>query len=115
MKAVNQVCFILFVPGSRDGITGYSPKITYTKDEDKDGGIAHDKALAEDYDMKLSEEVRRIRTAGAVARKKVAGWQSSTLKSTLQDEQMYEVILKLPEDHPAYVAMMQGVRRAIYG
>ena len=110
MKSHSQIWFVLFVPGCRDGITGHSSKIPDTEDSYEDAGIARDKALAEDYDAKLCKEVRRIGTAGVVTSKKVAGWQSSTLKGTLQFAQLTEAIMELPMDHPAYVNMIQGFR-----
>ncbi|EDR02030.1 uncharacterized protein LACBIDRAFT_332807 [Laccaria bicolor S238N-H82] len=57
MKFLDQIGFVLFVPGYRDGIIGYSPDIPYTDDWNEDAGIARDKALAEDYDAKLCKEV----------------------------------------------------------
>ena len=108
MKYLSQIWFVLFVPGSRRGITGYSQEIPDTEDSYEDAGIARDKALAEDYDAKLCEEVSRFGTAGIFAFKKVAGWQGSTLKSSLQFAQMAEAIMELPDDHPAYVGMMRG-------
>ena len=93
MKYLYEIWFILFVPGCRDGIVGYSPEIPGTDDlyeeEDsceeeysyKEEGIAREKALAEDYDAKLCEEVSRMGTAGVgEAWQKVAGWEVSTLK-----------------------------------
>ncbi|KIJ94513.1 hypothetical protein K443DRAFT_110298 [Laccaria amethystina LaAM-08-1] len=118
MKYLSQIWFVLFVPGSRRGITGYSPDLPdrYAEDldedaeedlYDEDAEIALQKALAEDFDVKLCEEVSQG-GAGVLAFKKVAGWQSSTLKSSLQFAQMAEVIMELPTDHPAYVGMMQN-------
>ncbi|KIK06042.1 hypothetical protein K443DRAFT_674606 [Laccaria amethystina LaAM-08-1] len=112
MKYLEQIWFILFVPGSRDGISGYSPDIPYSDDWFEDTGIARDKALAEDYDAKLCKEVSRIGTLGVVAGKKVAGWVASTLESDLELAQMAEAIMGLPANHPARVQMIQGVFRS---
>ena len=106
MKYVHEVWFVLFVPGSRDAITGYSPKIPHAEDSYEDTGIARDKALAEDYDVKLCEEASRIGTLGAVASNEVAGWESSTLKRNLELAQMMKAFMGL--SHPARVGMMQG-------
>ena len=96
MKYLNQTWFVLFVPGSRDGITGYSPEMPYTDDWYEDEGIARDKALAEDYDAKLCEEVSRMGALGAVASNKVAGWKASTLESDMEFAQMANEIMQLP-------------------
>ena len=96
MKYLNQIWFVLFVPGSRDGITGYSPEMPYTDDWYEDEGIARDKALAEDYDAKLCEEVSRMGALGAVASNKVAGWKASTLESDMEFAQMANEIMQLP-------------------
>jgi hypothetical protein len=112
MKYLEQIWFILFVPGSRDGISGYSPDIPYSDDWFEDTGIARDKALAEDYDAKLCKEVSRIGTLGVVAGKKVAGWKANTLESDMEFAQMAEAIMGLPTNHPARVQMIQGVFRS---
>ncbi|EDR09644.1 uncharacterized protein LACBIDRAFT_326145 [Laccaria bicolor S238N-H82] len=93
MKYLQEVWFVLFVPESRDAITGFSPNIPHAEDSHEDAGIAHDKALAEDYDAKLCEEVRRIGTFGAVTSKRLAGWESSTLKRNLELAQMMKTFM----------------------
>ena len=110
MKYLSQVWFVLFTPGSRDAITGCSPKIPHAEDSFEATGIAREKALAEDYDAKLCEEVSRLGTLGAVVRNKVAGWEASTLKSNIESAQMIEAIMGLPKNHPAHVAMVQNFR-----
>jgi len=111
MKYLDQVWFVLFVPGKRDGILGFSPKIPYFEldDEyDEEGQIARDKKVAEDYEPKFCEEVSRWGTLGALSRKKMAGWDSMTVKSSLETAQMYEAVMTLPSDHPAHRAMIDG-------
>ena len=110
MKYVYQVWFVLFTPGSRHAITGWSPKIPHAEDSFEATRIARDKALAEDYDAKLREEVSRLGTLGAVVHNKVAGWEASTLKSNIESAQMIEAIMGLPKNHPAHVAMVQNFR-----
>jgi hypothetical protein len=89
---------------------GFTPKIPYPDDEyDEYEQIARDtdKKVAEDYEPKLCEEIRRWGTLGAVSRKKVAGWES--MKSNLETAEMYKAIMTLPSDHPAHRAMMDGL------
>ena len=50
------------MPGQRDGIISWSPDVPY--DEDEELEVAYDKALAEEFDPKLTEEVRRWGTHG---------------------------------------------------
>ena len=111
MKYLEQIWFILFVPGKRDGILGFSPKIPYSYSDgeyDEEAQIAREKQVAEDYEPRLCEEISRWGTLGAVSRKKVAGWDSLTVKSSLETAQMYEAVMTLPRDHPAHRAMMDG-------
>jgi len=109
MKYVDQVWFVLFVPGKRDGILGFSPKIPYFIVDDvcdEEGQIARDTKVAEDYEPKFCEEISRWGTLGAVSRKKVAGWDSFTVKSSLETAQMYDAVMTLPSDHPAHRVIM---------
>jgi len=107
MKYLSQVWFVIFVPGQRDGMVGYSPELQYLEEEGED--IARDKQVAEDFDPELCEEVRRWGTLGAEAMKKVAGWEGSTLRSSLETAQMAEAIMALPMDHPAHRAMIENL------
>lgn len=95
MKYLYQVWFVLFTPGSRHAITGCSPKIPHAEDSFEPTGIAREKALAENYDAKLCEEVGRMGTLGAVGQNRVAGWEASTLKSTKESAQMLKAIMGL--------------------
>jgi hypothetical protein len=108
MRYLSQIWFLLFMPGYRGGIIGYSPEISDTEDSYEDTGLRVTKHWSENYNVKLCEEVRRVGTAGAAAFKKVAGWEGSTLKSDMQLAQMSEAIMGLPTNHPAHVAMVQG-------
>jgi len=99
------------VPGKRDGILSFSPKIPYFELDDeynKEGQITWDKGVVEDYEPKFCEEINRWGTLGAVSRKKVAGWDSLTVKSSLETAQMYKAVMSLPRDHPAHRAMING-------
>ena len=113
MKYVDQIWFVLLVPGERDGIIGFSPKIPYLDDQNKQ--IARDKNMAEDYETNFLQEVSRWGTLGAVSRKKVAGWDSMTLKSNLQTAQMYDAIMTLPSDHPAHMALVDDFMSSLRG
>ena len=110
MKYLEQIWFVLFMPGERDGILGFSPnRIPYLDDEDdEEAQIALDKKVAEDYEPRFCEEVSRWGTLGAVTRKKVAGWESMTVKSSLETAQMYDAIMTLPSNHPAHRALVDG-------
>jgi hypothetical protein len=111
MKYISEVWFVLFVPGQRDGMLGYSSKLPYLEEEDEEA--ARDKKVAEDFDPGLCEEVRRWGTVGAEAMQKVAGWEGFTIRSSLEIAQMADETRKLPIDHPAHIAMMQSVFRAL--
>ncbi|KIK06034.1 hypothetical protein K443DRAFT_307464 [Laccaria amethystina LaAM-08-1] len=107
MKYIYQVWVVLFTPGSRHAVTCYSPRIPPTEDAFEEAGIARDRAVAEEYDAKLCEEVSRLGTLEVVARQKLAGWEGSTLKGNMEYAQLTNAIMGLPHSHPAYVAMAQ--------
>ena len=80
------------MPGKRDGILGFSPKIPYFIVDDvydEEGQIARDKKVVEDYEPKFCEEISRWGTLGALSRKKVAGWHGMSMKSSMETAQMY--------------------------
>ena len=113
MKYLDQVWFVLFVPGKRDGILGVSPKIPHAYSEpegdyDEDEQIARDKKVVEDYEPKLCNEISRWGTIGAISNKKIAGWESVTMQNTLEEAQMYNAVMTLPRGHPARRDMMEG-------
>jgi len=105
MKWHRQVWFVLFTPGQRDGIIGHSPNAHVTM---SDEGVARDKALAEDFDSRLCEDLRRWGLLSVVWNK-VAGWEGIMLKSILKEGQMFEAAMELPTGHPAREAMIQKV------
>ncbi|KAJ3513476.1 hypothetical protein NLJ89_g2925 [Agrocybe chaxingu] len=114
MKYLCYVWFILFLPGQRDGITGWSAKLHVAASEEEDEPeAANDKAVAEEYDPRLCEEVERRGTITARFMKKVAGWDASTLKGSLHEAQLLEATMELPDDHPAYRAMVQNVMSSL--
>ena len=111
MRYLDQVWFVLFVPGKRDAILGFSPNIPYSDGDgeyDEYEEIARDKQMVEEYEPKLCEEISRWGTLGVVSRKQVAGWESVAMKSSLETAQMYEAVMTLPRDHPAHRAMIDG-------
>jgi hypothetical protein len=113
MKYLSQVWFVLFMPGQRDGIIGWSPDVpqgTTSDDEDEELEVAHDKVLAEEFDPRLSEEVRRWGTHGVLILNAVTGWESSTLKDTLERTQLSRAILwGLPSGHPVHKALVKDI------
>ncbi|KAJ3500862.1 hypothetical protein NLJ89_g9602 [Agrocybe chaxingu] len=138
MKYLSCVWFVMFLPGERDGITGCSPKVPEVsweeeedkeeekdkedkedKDEDEEDEeenkkqVARDKAVAEEFDPRLCEEIERWGTLRAQVNKRVADWEGFTLKSSLQDAQMSEAIMGLPRDHPAFRSMMTNAMSSL--
>jgi hypothetical protein len=127
MKYLGKVWFVLFMPGKRDGIRGYSAKVEEDEEEDYDEGneeedydkgwekvAAKDRALAEAFDPKLCDEVSRFgEIMMLLAKGKIAGWTGSTLKSDLEQAQLVKAIMTLPRDHPAYVGLAQSFFKSI--
>ncbi|EDR01393.1 uncharacterized protein LACBIDRAFT_333302 [Laccaria bicolor S238N-H82] len=96
MKYLSEIWFVLFVPGCRDGITGYSPEIPDIEDLDEDEdsyeeqeaeGIAREKALAEDYDAKLLAKLltKTLKYLNLTAqwRKCAAPWKAESVEDEL--------------------------------
>lgn len=114
MKQLEAVWFILFFPGKRDGITGYSPNIeddTGMNDEEEQ---RKETELAQQFDDKLTQETRRVATLHLVnITKKLCGWDASMLQSNLQSAQLMEAIQTLPPDHPAYRTMVEEVMSSV--
>ncbi|EDR13858.1 uncharacterized protein LACBIDRAFT_321476 [Laccaria bicolor S238N-H82] len=97
MKYLSEVWFVLFVSGCRDGITGYSPEIPDIEDLDEDEdaygeqeaeGIAREKVLAEDYDVKLCEEKIEFLSGPVLTRERIRA-----TKRDLKD--IYETVANL--------------------
>jgi hypothetical protein len=100
MKYTAQVWFLLFTPGKRECISGYSHDIPFKDEEDEQA--AEDAVLAQEFDVRLEREVSR----GLVGvTKDLGGWYASTLEDDLEVAQLTEAIMTLPRSHPAYKAL----------
>ena len=110
MKYLDEVWFLLFVPGKREGIVGYSDRIirnilpddddddadTVTEDDgyDEDEKIAaEERAIAQAFDVKLKHEISRGSEKMVDITQKLGGWTASTLQSGLEKSQFAEAIL----------------------
>ncbi|CAA7270465.1 unnamed protein product [Cyclocybe aegerita] len=114
MKYLYHVWFVLFLPGRRDGIIGCSAKLHVAMPgEEDEAEVANDKAVAEEYDPRLCEEVKRCGTLRAKFMKKAAGWEALTLKRNLEETQLVEATMELPDDHPVYRALVQNVMSSL--
>ena len=115
MKYLEQVWFILFLPGKRDGVTGYSPGAIwhdYSEESDEEEAyrreISKEIELAQQFDFKLTHVSQGAILAVEFTRK-LCGWEASMLKGTLESSQLMEAIQTLPMSHPAYRAMISNV------
>lgn len=108
MKYLQAVSFILFLPGKRDGITGYSPDIDSDTDEEDQRMITKETELAKEFDRKLTREIPRGAIDIVDITEKVCGWGASMLEKNLEDAQYMGAIMSLPRSHPAYKAMLEN-------
>jgi hypothetical protein len=116
MKYLEQVWFILFLPGKREGISGYSRDVIrkdsddISDDEEEDQRmIAKETELAQKFDLKLTREFSPAGADLVDVTNKLCGWDASMLSGDLVTAQYMTAIQTLPISHPAYRAMMQNV------
>ncbi|KAF8800398.1 hypothetical protein BYT27DRAFT_7200306 [Phlegmacium glaucopus] len=133
MKYLSEVWFVLFTPGEKGGVCGYSDKLPFPdfedeeegededhdedqdRDEEEDEGEGReaiveaktDRELAEIFDEKLVDEFSRWGIIRALASKRLAGWEAETLESNLETAQFSSAILSLPLHHPARESFMR--------
>lgn len=113
MKYLEQVWYLLFIPGKRDCIMGNSPDIAI-KDEDEDERqVADEVALAQQFDARLEQDVSRGLATLVKYSQKLGGWSASTLESTLESAQYAEAIMTLPHSHPAQRELFASMFRTI--
>ncbi len=114
MKYLEQVWFIIFLPGKRDGISGYSHDVIrtdsgYDDDEEDQRLIDEETKLAQDFELRLP----RAFSTGAVEvvdiTNSLCGWDASTFQKDLETAQYFTAIQTLPFSHPAHRAMVQSV------
>jgi hypothetical protein len=153
MKYLEAIWFILFLPGKRDGISGYSPNIDadevsdneevsddeevsdaeeisddkeVSDDEDVSDDeevseeqrmyykkqqrmITKDTKVAQQFDLKLTEQIPRGATRIVSITKRLCGWDAWMLESSLEEAQLMEAIETLPQSHPAYKTMIRSM------
>ena len=113
MKYLQQIWFLLFTPGKRDCIVGYSDDIT--DDEDREDGESERRAaakevgLAQEFDVKLEQDVLGGRASFVSFTKKLGGWNASMMEANLQFAQYVEAMLALPSGHPAQKALFSNM------
>ncbi|KAF8814375.1 hypothetical protein BYT27DRAFT_7179530 [Phlegmacium glaucopus] len=106
MRHCSEVWFVLFTPGDKGGVVGYSAKLPEPDFEAENWEAIEaetDRELAEKFDEKLVAEVSRASVAGALVLQRLAGWEAHTLKRTLETAQLTDAMMTLPLDHPAQV------------
>ncbi|KAF8623200.1 hypothetical protein AX14_011950 [Amanita brunnescens Koide BX004] len=106
---------IWFLPGKRDGVTGYSPGAIWhdhSEESDEEEAERRETAkeieLAQQFDLKLTQA-----SQGAILvvefTKWLCGWQASMLKGSFEYSQYLEAIQTLPMSHPAYRAIISDM------
>jgi len=126
MTYLEEVWFLLFAPGTRNCISGYSEKVdwkTYDGDDEDEEPIFDDEedervkaeklAIAQKFDIKLEQEVKRGADIMVEVSKKLAGWDATTMGSDLQFSQYATAMMTLPGVHPAKQALAQNVWSSI--
>ena len=122
MTYLEEVWFLLFAPGTRNCISGYSEKVdrrTYNGDDEDEEPIFDDEederlkaeklALAQKFDIKLEQEVKRGADIMVDVFKNLAGWDVTAMESDLQSSQFATAIMTLPGVHPAKQALLKNV------
>ena len=117
MNYLQQVWFIIFLPGKRDGITGYSRDVTRKVNEDDDFDedeedrrlVEEETKLAQDFEVRLPRALSTGAAEVVDITSKLCGWDATMLSQSLETAQYLEAIQTLPTRHPAYRAAMQSV------
>jgi hypothetical protein len=101
MNYLQQVWFIIFLPGKRDGISGYSRDVTRKDYEDegwsKKRPIWHEFRLPRAFSTGAAEDVDITGTS------KLCGWDATMLSQSLETAQYFAAIQTLPIRHPAWI------------
>ncbi|KAM6499180.1 hypothetical protein JOM56_004688 [Amanita muscaria] len=119
MTYLEKVWYLLFAPGTRKCIMGYSDDFIRNYDNVDDAQcekwVAEETAMAQAFDVTLVREVSRSMGVFVGITKKLGGWTAMTIESQLQYTQYAEAIMTLPSDHPAYHGLMKDVFRSFRG
>jgi hypothetical protein len=126
MTYLEEVWFLLFAPGTRDCISGYSEKVDRriydgddedeepVFDDDEDERVKAEKlAMAQKFDVKLERQVKRGANIMVDVSHKLAGWDATTMQGDLQFSQYATAIMTLPHGHPERQALMKNVMSSI--
>jgi hypothetical protein len=120
MKYLEQVWFLLFMPGKRDGISGYSRDLigkdfddVSDEEEEEQRMIVVEIELAQKFDLKLTQDFSQAEADIVDITNRLCGWKASMLHESLETAQYYKAILTLPRSHLAYRAMMQNMMSGI--
>jgi len=115
MKYLEKVWFIMFSPGKRDGIVGYSDDIirddvSDSDDDEEEKNTAKETELAQQFERNLTHEqpLQRSTDVGRITYR-LCGWQASSLFNKLESAQFAEAIQTLPSSHPMQRAMWESV------
>lgn len=117
MKYLEQVWFIIFLPGKRDGITGYSRDVIRRENEDDDFDedeedqrlVEEETKLAQEFEVRLPRAFSTGAAEVVDITSKLCGWDATMLSQSLETAQYFEAIQTLPMRHPAYRDMVQSV------
>ncbi|KIM76480.1 hypothetical protein PILCRDRAFT_826247 [Piloderma croceum F 1598] len=122
MKHMEQIWFLLFMPGKRYCISGYSEDIIREEvdeyeEEEEEEGDRMEIEIAKKFDLKLVREVSKGAADIVDITKKLGGWEATMLHQDLEDAQFHEAIMTLPHSHSASIAhrenMVETVRNSL--
>lgn len=118
MRYLEQIWFLIFIPGKRDGITGYSPTVREMNEEDFEEYEEYEKArvseeleIAQTFDAQLKKRTPSAEASDCMLMlsAEIGGWQAMSFKQSLEQAQLASAMLSLPVDHPMSRAYMRGV------
>lgn len=137
MKYLQAVWFILFLPGKRNGISGYSPDIDADEvsddeevcddekvsddeeeycrrmDAKEQQRIANEAELAKQFDRKLTREISRGATDIVDITEELCGWAASMLEGNLENARFVTAMLVLPPSHPGRRAVTRDIMSSV--
>lgn len=113
MKYLEKIWFLLFTPGSRECIMGYSEDIARDGEDKYERWTAEEVDIAKKFDARFERSVSDgVMTVMMVKfYRKLAGWNALTLEASLQTAQLSEAMFTLPDSHPARAAFFSSMFR----
>ena len=121
MKLGNELWFLLFSPGDKEGVAHGFTTVKFPPPDVRFENLKAEYAaeaekyreVAENFDKKLVDEVRRMSIIGVISKNRLAGWEAFTMERRLQEAQLENPIFTLHDDHPSFIARRRKIHESL--